>query len=134
MSEMKRIKIEESESKAKQLLAAVRRLERKFPELTELPSGASAVRQRFEALCKPVKLENLDPRGSLIGGIPFLSPKYPEPESDEASVEGRQYSVGMAPLAQLDLDQKYRHQHLLIRPSLGAYRLAPQVTLGSCAL
>lgn len=106
MSETKYITIGESEQKAKELLSAVSRLEEKFPELKRVNSGVSAVRSRFEATCKPVKPEELDRRGSLIGGMPFTSREFPEPEYDlGGSMEARRSSAGMAPLAQLDLDQ-----------------------------
>lgn len=87
---IKRIKIEESEQKAKELLCAIGRLEQKFPQLRGMKSGVSAVRQRFEAISKPVMPGKLDRRGSLIGGVPFLCEDYP--------------GLDMAPLLQLDLD------------------------------
>ena len=106
MSEIKYIKISESEQKAKELLSAIGRLEKKFPELKKVNSGVSAVRRRFEATCKQVTPEELDRRGSLIGGMPFTSPEFPEPECNlGGSMEARQISAGMTPLAQLDLDQ-----------------------------
>ena len=105
MAAAKFITIGESEQKAKELLSAISRLEKKFPELREVNSATCAVRPRFAGICKPVTIEELDRRGSLIGGMPFLSPEYPEPKSDFGRREGRQFSAGMSPLAQLDLDQ-----------------------------
>lgn len=87
----KRITIKESELVAKELLAAAERLEARYPALKAFSSSISSVRQRYEAVCERVSRSELDRKGSLIGGAPFLSADYP--------------NLDMAPLVQLDLDE-----------------------------
>lgn len=103
---MRYFEISKSEQHAKELLSAISRLEKKFPELKKVNSGVRAVRSRFEAICKEVRPEKLDRRGSLIGGMLFTSKKFPEPKFDRGGrPEARMSCAGLAPLAQLDLDQ-----------------------------
>ena len=83
-------KVTQSEKDAKFLLEAAAQLEARYPFLKRYPSGAIAIRRRFRAVLKRVSDKNLDRRGSLIGGAPFLSKSYPVLQ-------------GMAPLLQVDL-------------------------------
>ena len=76
---------------------------------------AACVVPRFVPELKSVGPEELDRKGSLIGGCVFVSDSYPSPESriDERSIldqlsnkkAGPRKRRPMAPLVQLDLDQ-----------------------------
>ena len=96
--------ISQSEKDANKLLDAVARLETKYPTLKELSSSFIAVRPRYKASLKSVSPEQLDRRGSLIGGAPFLSKEYPVPKKTAAAPAGNK-KVPMAPLLQLDLEE-----------------------------
>lgn len=65
----------------------------------------AAVTPRFEPIMKHVAPEELDRRGSLIGGCPFTSRNYPTPRNE---YKFRGVNEPMAPLVQLNLDDIWR--------------------------
>jgi len=87
----------DQEGLAVRIIEAARRLENKYPVLSNLNSSVDLIRPRIGAICKTVSPDELDRKGSLLGGQPFLSQRFPVP------ISSRQKQA-MAPLAQLDLD------------------------------
>ena len=59
------------------LLAGIRRLEDKFPYLKELGSVAPAIQPNYGAIIQEVEPHLVDRKGSLLGGPPFLSKRFP---------------------------------------------------------
>jgi len=77
------------------LLAGIRRLEDKFPYLKELGSIAPAIQPNYGAIIQEVEPHLVDRKGSLLGGPPFLSKRFPM-RGDKA------------PMLQLDLAEASR--------------------------
>ena len=96
-------KVPKSEQDARVLLEAAARLEAKYPVLKKLESSVGTIRPRYKAILKKIPAEKLDRRGSLIGGPPFLTEKYPAPWVWSEVAGETEKKLAMAPLLQLDL-------------------------------